>query len=73
MNPYIVVNYENEEKIGQKDIDKAWKIAIKESEDNIGTKLEIGEIDYKKVNLVVKSKEFANIKDIVDGSILEKI
>ncbi len=73
MNPYIVVNYENEEKIGKKDIDKALQTAIKESETNIGAKLDIKDTDYKKINLVIKSKEFANIKDIVDGTILEKV
>jgi len=73
INPYISFSVEDNKQIEVEDIEKKWKQIEVEAEELLQTKILKDEFDLKKVELVVKSKDFINVKEIVSEKLLNKI
>jgi hypothetical protein len=73
INPYVSFQPENEKEIEAKDIEKKWKQIEAEAESLLNTKILKDKFDLKKVELIVKSKDFVDIKNIISEKLLNKI
>ncbi len=74
INPYISFQIENNnENIEATDIEKKWKEIEAEAEKLLWTKILKDKFDLKKVELVLKSKDFVDVKEILWEKLMNQI
>jgi len=73
INPYISFFVENNDKIEDTNIEKKWEEIEAEAGELLQTEILKDKFDLKKVELILKSKDFINVEEIVSDKLLNQI
>ena len=73
INPYISFEIKDNKQIETTELKNKWEDVEAEAEELLNTKILKDKFDLKKVELVLKSKDFVNVKEIVSPELLNKI
>jgi len=73
INPYISFKIQDNKEININDIKNKWSSIELEAENLLSSKLEKDKFDLKKIELVIKSKDFIDINSIITKNLLNNI
>ncbi len=73
INPYISFEIKDNKQIETTELKNKWEDVEAEAEELLNTKILKDKFDLKKVELVLKSKDFVNVEEIVSPELLNKI